>query len=59
MNRVATHLSVGVYDIKKTNPLSRVWKRGWILNPLGRRLLLEVVEARQAIVAGGGAQLLC
>ena len=30
-----------------------------ILNPIGQQLLVEVVEARKAIVAGGGAQLLC
>ena len=34
-------------------------KRRLILNPLRQRLLAEVVEAREAIVAGGGAQLLC
>ena len=29
-----------------------------MLSPLCKRLLLKVVEARKAIVAGGGAQLL-
>jgi len=45
--------------IKKITPSPKLRKRGQILNPLGLVLLVEVVEARKAIVAGGGAELLC
>jgi uncharacterized protein YeaO (DUF488 family) len=39
--------------IKKITPSPKLRKRGQILNPLGLVLLVEVVEARKAIVAGG------
>jgi hypothetical protein len=44
---------------EKETPSPKLRKRGKILNLLGLVLLVEVVEARKAIVVGGGAQLLC
>jgi hypothetical protein len=53
------HLRRGLTPTEKETPSPKLRKRGQKLNPLGLVLLDEVVEARKAIVAGGGAQLLC